>query len=63
MTKLSEVSKGDVLIADNWFTCLPAGEHIVHKTDLGLYICCSKGRHYLDGQIDSERNLVGLKKK
>ena len=78
MTKLSEVSKGDVLIADNCFTCLSAGEHVVHRgfgftcrsagehvvpRGLGFYICCSEGRHYLYGQVDSEGNLVGLKKK
>lgn len=67
MTKISEVKKGDTLIADNRFDCLSAGERIVKERDGGLFVVCSMGCHWLDGQVDDWKDgdgkLVGLVKK
>jgi hypothetical protein len=59
-TKLSDVKEGNILVADAGFDCLTAGKHEVHRSPDGLYIRCEQGRHYLDGQVDRENNLVGL---
>ncbi len=55
------VKAGDVLIADSGFTCLLKGEAVTVKADGGghLYVPCTEGSHYLDGQL-SEGRYVGL---
>lgn len=63
--KLSEIKPGDILTADGGFTCLKEGETRIVKTDTKtgeLYIQCSATRHYLDGQVDDQDNIVGLSK-
>ena len=61
--RLSEVRAGDVLVSDEGFTCMAVGQrHVVHEDDVGLWIACWCGRHYLDGQtaFDERDRLVGL---
>ena len=66
--KLIDLKPGDIVIADGGFTCVQEGEHTVHRNPRlpsteGLYIHCTEGEHYLDGQEDTDGNLVGLKLK
>jgi len=61
-TKLIDVQPGDALIADAGFTCVKPGRVSVKKSDNGLYFDCSEGRHYLDGQVNDEGSLVGLRR-
>lgn len=50
-----EVKKGTVLIADGGFTCMSEGSrYIVDVDDEGPYVRCSRGKHYLDGQVTFE---------
>jgi hypothetical protein len=61
--KLSETKAGSRLVADGGFTCILAGEGLVVGEDTnGLYVPCSCGKHYLDGQLDDDDNdtLIGL---
>jgi hypothetical protein len=59
---IKDVASGDTLRTDDGFTCLePFEEYEVKEDDNGLYIECSEGHHYLDGQI--HRNVyIGLQK-
>jgi hypothetical protein len=42
---------GDILVADNGFTCIPPGTpKMVKSDDAGLYVRCCDGNHYLTGQ-------------
>jgi hypothetical protein len=63
--KLTDIRPGDVLIADAGFTCMrDQSEHEVFKDNGGhLYIRCSEGAHYLNGQLNDDGTLSGLKKK
>ena len=64
--KFKDIKEGDVLVADGGFTCLKQdAECLVRKDDEGFYILCGQGsdaKHYLDGQEDSNGDLVGLSK-
>lgn len=55
------VSPGTVLIADGGFTCMRPGAKIVRRGPHGLYVRCGCGRHYLDGQLDDDGRLIGLR--
>lgn len=72
----SGVRAGDKLRTDGGFTCLTEGEIRLVKMETGrlpgcsvqpppddfsrLYIDCGEGRHYLEGQIGDDGELVGL---
>ena len=57
---LCTVSAGDILNVDAGFDCM-AGRVTVARGETGaLYVPCACGRHYLDGQADSDGVLVGL---
>ncbi|HWT12265.1 MAG TPA: hypothetical protein VN231_05900 [Allosphingosinicella sp.] len=59
----AEVNPGDILIADGDFTCIDAGTRLTVERDLhspDLYVRCSEGKHYLDGQLDDQGRYVGL---
>ena len=63
--KLTDVKVGDVLIADGGFTCIKENAELtVEAASNGqLYIPCSAGRHYLDGQVYMNgETLCGLTK-
>lgn len=53
MIKCEDVHEGMVLIADDGFRCLHNGQHCeVKRSGGGLYVECTHGHHYLDGQIE-----------
>ncbi len=61
--KLADLKPGDKLEADGGFTCLSAGQRCEVKADAErLYIECTEGHHYLEGQTDfaTGTELVGL---
>jgi hypothetical protein len=69
--ELSEVKVGDILIADDGFTCIDEGRECVVKADDNgeLYVdCCGPedtrsdydDTHMLDGQEDEDGNLIGF---
>jgi len=61
--KLSELKVGDSLIADEGFSCLLNGECVTVEKDLvNLFVRCSDGKHFLDGQVSFEDHdtLIGL---
>ena len=62
--KLSTTKPGDFLIADGGFDCIKEGAKLlVHERDGMLYVECTHGRHYLDGQLDYDMDsLVGLRR-
>ncbi len=62
--KLSDCKLGTMLEAGGGFTCIPKGAiQQVHETYRhGLYIRCTHGQHFLDGQLDcdTQEYLIGL---
>lgn len=62
--KLSDLKAGDTLVADGGFDCLNLGQScvVLRDADKRLYVSCSEGRHYLDGQVDHEdqETIVGF---
>ena len=62
MIKLSDLKPGDIIIADGGFTCMHSGPKTVQIDELGLYVSCFDNgeRHYLDGQVSSNGELVGF---
>lgn len=64
--RLSELKAGDIVVADADFPCMAAGRKTVEADEGGLFVPCSAGRHYLDGQIHCESHggeddtLIGL---
>lgn len=63
MLRLEDVKEGDVLVADGGFTCLKEGERCeVRKDEVGLYVLCQGGKHYLEGQTDDGVTLIGFTK-
>lgn len=64
-TRLSEIKLGDVVVADDGFTCIQANARLTVEVDPrgNLFVSCDQGRHFLDGQIDDDgETLVGLTK-
>lgn len=63
--KVSEVSAGDTLVADDGFTCLRKDDTLTVEYADGLYVRCDHGRHYLSGQLEqyeSGDRYVGFRK-
>lgn len=61
MTNIKEIKAGDIVEADAGFTCLSQGRHLVQSSDSGLFISCSNGKHFIDGQVDDDGTVIGLK--
>jgi hypothetical protein len=59
---VANVKAGTRLIADGGFPCLIEGEVCAVEQDeeRGLYVACSRGRHYLDGQLDEHDRYIGF---
>jgi hypothetical protein len=59
--KVVSINEGSFVEADGDFTCLAQGEvSKVHQDNEGhLFIPCSEGRHYLNGQLQ-ENYYIGL---
>jgi acyl carrier protein len=60
--KLADVNVGDVLICDDGFTCVPAGQLVGVFADRNDTLCfaCGDGEHTLDGQLNIDGTLAGL---
>lgn len=59
--KVDSINEGSFVEADGDFTCLTHGEvsKVQQDGEGCLFIPCSEGRHYLDGQRD-KNYYVGL---
>jgi len=62
--KLFDIRSGDTLRALNGFTCLKDGDvRKVHANKHGqLFVRCTEGNHYLDGQVDRAGDVEGFVK-
>lgn len=60
--KLTDIKAGDAVITDDGFTCMPSKRTKVREDDIGLYVPCRSGKHYLDGQLDGRGHLIGISK-
>lgn len=59
--KLPEIKVGDVLEADDGFTCLAKGDQCpVEQDGDGLFVKCSDGTHHLSGQADDGVHVAGF---
>lgn len=59
--KLADIKAGVRVELDDRFTCMKEGVHTVAEDKNGLFIQCSEGHHYLEGQEDDETGeLVGI---
>jgi len=59
--KLDELNLGQIVQVDDGFTCMPQGTKEVKASEDGtLFLECTDGRHYLDGQIDKDGDLIGI---
>lgn len=61
--KITDVFPGDVLLADDGFTCLNADEEcFVYGNGGRMYVLCACGEHFLEGQLEDDE-YVGFRKK
>lgn len=61
--RVADIKVGDTLIPDGGFICLTEGAAHVVKTDgKELFITCTHGKHYLNGQRQGGV-YIGLTKK
>lgn len=62
MTNLSDLNPGDT-VRITGFTCIADGEtrEVLLSSD-GLYVSCSNGMHFLDGQCEETDELIGVEK-
>lgn len=59
--RLDDLSAGDVIVADAGFDCMPEGRHVVRRDHhRKLFVICSAGCHYLEGQLRDDGTLVGF---
>jgi len=59
--RLDALKPGSTVLADAGFRCIaPASILSVKEDECGLYVKCSDGRHYLDGQLNEDGTLAGL---
>lgn len=60
----TEVHEGSLLFPDAGFTCMGANEpKVVRANGEKLFVECSRGKHYLDGQYEASKEgwvLSGL---
>jgi len=60
MVKFEELKPGLEILVDGGFTCMNPGKYRVKVGKKGFYLRCVEGKHYLDGQLDDNYNLVGI---
>ena len=62
---IQQLKAGMTVRIQKGFTCMEPGLKVVEKDgDGSLYVTCSDGKHFLDGQvIDTKGTLVGIKPK
>lgn len=55
---LAELKPDITVVVDSGFTCMPGWTRLsVERDDHGLYVPCSHGNHYLDGQENEDGQL------
>ena len=60
----SDVKIGTVLFTDDGFTCMDSGKlKTVYRDGVTgqLFVTCTDGRHYLDGQETDDGHYVGFR--
>ena len=57
----TKIDENDIVKIDSGFTCMPKGVKLVYKDHEGLFVICSKGKHYLCGQHGVD-DLIGITK-
>lgn len=58
--KLVELNEGDMVWVDEGFTCMPPGPYRVYYALGGLYLKCTHGYHFLNGQADDGVHCIGI---
>lgn len=60
--KLSQLKVGDTIEADGDFDCILDKQIcLVDKSSDGFFVYCGQGKHFLDGQLDKDRDtLIGF---
>lgn len=59
--KFQDVVAGMEVHFDDGFTCITEGTHTVQADDTGrLFVPCRDGKHFLHGQENEDRSLVGI---
>lgn len=57
----ANVREGDFLRADGGFTCIDEGAVLqVKRGKEGLFVSCSAGEHYIEGQLDDGCEYIGF---
>jgi hypothetical protein len=59
--RLDKLKKGDTILVDDGFSCMePWSMHLVEENTNGLYVLCTDGSHYLEGQMTQDKVLIGI---
>ena len=59
--KLTDLKAGDVVELDDGFDCMLPGLATVQADGHGkLFVPCSAGKHFLDGQLRDDGTLAGV---
>lgn len=56
--KLSDIKTGDNIYISEGFPCLLPGTYTVGTDNIGHYVKCEQGTHYLDGHQDANKELI-----
>ena len=61
MNWAKDIKAGDLIKAYG-ISCLgeDSSTHEVYEDQNGLYVPCTHGNHYLDGQLDDEGQYIGI---
>ena len=61
--KLDELEPGDRVKGFRDWGCVPAlAVRTVRACEGGLFVKCTHGRHFLDGQVGDDGHLVGMER-
>ncbi len=60
--RLSQLAVGSKVECDSGFDCIEAGAVLtVQQDEDGMYVACHCGRHYLNGQLETNGDsLIGM---
>jgi len=63
MASIHKIKSGEILIADDGFFCINNNQLCtVQEENNRLFVKCSHGKHFLDGQVDDPRTgeIIGF---